>query len=678
MPGATLTEVSLSFGARQLFHGVNLRVEPGRKIALTGANGSGKTTLLRILAGRLKADSGQVRLEKDTRIAYLPQSGSGEEGASVYEEAEKGWFREAEMERKLHTLEEELGEITESSFGTAAGRLLERQHVLQEELQTSGYYQRRVRIMGVLAGLGFAPEDYRRPLATFSEGWRMRAALARVLCERADILLLDEPTNYLDLEARNWLEEFLIDSAAGLVLVSHDRYFLDVTVGAVAELYLGRLNLYPGSYSDYEARRGRELEQIAREYQQQQEEIARIESFVRRFRYNASKARLVQSRVKRLEQMQRIEPPPSLPNLHFAFPPAPRSGKLPLILENLGKQYNGVRVLTDVGLELSRGEKLVLLGPNGAGKSTLMRLMAGLEPPDEGVMRYAAGVEKGYFSPEVSDHLEANGNILELMEAWAPTDLVPRLRSLLGAFLFRGEEAYKPVSVLSGGESSRLALLRLLLSPANLLFLDEPTNHLDLTSKDVLLRALKDYQGTLVFTSHDRHFIASLATRVLELRAGKARLYPGDYDYYLWRKEQEATGAEGVTGDARAAGAEGVTGDAAQAAAQAAAGEGKPAENGAAAGANNGKHARREEKELKRQARRLAREEEEVLARLEELHLQAAELEWAMSREEVYRDGKAMRKVKQELAENRRQEELLQQRWESLEAEQQALPAGED
>jgi ATP-binding cassette subfamily F protein 3 len=653
MPGAMLAEVSLSFGDRRLLDSISLQVAPGQKIALTGANGSGKTTLLRILAGQIRADSGRAVLEKDTRVAYLPQSGAGETGCSVYEEAEKGYFREKALEEQLKQAEEELGEVTESSFDSAAGRLLEKHHALQERLQASGYYQRRAAVMRVLAGLGFREEDARQRVETFSEGWRMRVALARVLCERADILLLDEPTNYLDLEARDWLEEYLRDSQAGLVLVSHDRYFLDVTVAAVAELYLGKLTLYPGSFSDYERKRGQVLARIAREYQQQQEEIERIESFVRRFRSNASKARLVQSRIKRLEQMQRREPPPSQPDLHFSFPPAPHSGKLPLILEGVGKRYDRLQVLEDVKLELARGEKLVLLGPNGAGKSTLMRVMAGREPPDEGTLRYAAGVSSGYFSPEVSDHLESGAGVLELLESWAPTDLIPRLRSLLGAFLFRGNDVYKPVTVLSGGEKSRLALLRLLLSPANLLFLDEPTNHLDLGSKDVLLRALRDYQGTLVFTSHDRHFIASLATRVLEMRDGRARLYPGDYAYYRWRREQEAA-AEGA------------------AAAKPAPPAARP-EPGAAGPGTGG--ARREEKQLKSRLRRLLREEEEIVARLEGLHHRAAELEQRMSREEVYRDGELMRALQRELAENREREELLQQQWERLEAEKQELRA---
>jgi ATP-binding cassette subfamily F protein 3 len=654
MPGALLVEASLSFGERRLLDRVSFTVASGQKIALTGANGSGKTTLLRILAGQIKADSGRVSSDKDTRIAYLPQSGLSVSGCSVYEEAEKGYFREKRLQERLGKLEEELGEVTEASFGTAAGRLLDSHHALQEQLQASGYHQRRTYIMRVLAGLGFKSEDCRRRAEKFSEGWQMRIALARVLCERADILLLDEPTNYLDLEARDWLEEFLRDSEAGLVLVSHDRYFLDVTVSAVAELYLGRLTLYPGNFSDYERKRGQELARIAREYQRQQEEIARIESFVSRFRSNASKARLVQSRIKHLEQIKRIEPPPSLPDLRFSFPPAPRSGKLPLILEGVGKRYDDLQVLAGVEMELVRGDKLVLLGPNGAGKSTLMRIMAGLEPPDEGILRYAGGVSSGYFSPEVSDRLETGGSVLELLESWAPTDLIPRLRSLLGAFLFRGNDVYKAVAVLSGGEKSRLALLRLLLSPVNLLFLDEPTNHLDLTSKDVLLRALQDYQGTLVFTSHDRSFIAALATRVLDLREGRPRLYPGDYDYYRWRLEQEAAEAVPSTGVPTRG----------SPAADPGPGGGEPA---------GSRDARRQEKQLKSSLRRLVREEEEIVTRLETLHAQAAELEERMARREVYRDGELMREAKLKLEETRAQEELLQGRWERLVSEQQAL-----
>ena len=406
-------------------------------------------------------------------------------------------------------------------------RLLERHQELAERLEQSGYARRRERIERVLAGLGFAREEFGKPVGEFSQGWRMRIGLARVLCEQADILLLDEPTNYLDLEARTWLEQYLRDTPAGVLVVSHDRWFLDTTADTVAELYGGKLTLYPGSFSAYERRREAELAQIEAAYERQQEEIARMEVFIRRFRYKASKARQVQSRLGQLERVARIQPPPVQKRIHFHFPDPPHGGNLALRLQGLGKAYGDKRLFRGLDLELSRGEKLALVGPNGAGKSTLMRLLARQEPPSEGAVVHGAGLSLGYYSPDHPEELSGTESVLERVESWAPTHLIPQLRSLLGAFLFRDDEVFKPVGVLSGGEKSRLALLSLLLHPVNCLFLDEPTNHLDLLSKDVLLDALVRYPGTLVFVSHDRYFIEKLATRVLELEGGRARVFPG-------------------------------------------------------------------------------------------------------------------------------------------------------
>jgi ATP-binding cassette subfamily F protein 3 len=655
MPAVQLNEVSIAFGARRVLDAVTFRVARGDKTALAGANGSGKSTLMKIMAGLLPPDSGQAVREKETRVSYLPQSGVVHRERSLWEEAELafGWA-EALIAERLR-LEERLGAVSQDA---EAQRLLARHHEVQEKLAESGYYGREERIERVLAGLGFRRSELHDPSSRFSGGWQMRIALARVLLEEPDILLLDEPTNYLDLEARDWLEDYLVRFRGGVLVVSHDRYFLDATVQGVAELYLGALSFYPGTFSRYEERRRRELAEIGERYRRQQEEIERTESFIRRFRYNASKAALVQSRIRQLERVERIEVPPMLKRIHFSFPPAPRSGKRVLWLEGVGKSYGEVAVLKDLDLELSAGERLVLVGPNGAGKSTLMRLAAGEEKPDSGEIHHGHNVSIGYYAQDHADRLEGPASVAETAESWAPTELMPHLRTLLGAFLFRGEEIDKPVSVLSGGEKSRLAVLRLLLHPANLLVLDEPTNHMDLASKDILLDALRQFSGTLIFVSHDRHFIDRLATRVLELKpcaagnASLARLYPGDYAYYLYRREQEEreAGAAPAPGPSRA-----------------------DTENLPAA---EGRITHQAGKRLKGSIRRLEREEEALVARIDALQRETRELEQAMGREDVYRDGEEMRRIKLRLEENAREQEELARRWEEVDRERRSLEAG--
>jgi ATP-binding cassette subfamily F protein 3 len=655
MPPVILMEASLAFGERNILKSINLNLPKGRKLALAGANGSGKTTLMRILIGELKPDLGTVVREKNTRISYMPQSGSGgtagrssslslDPRCTVYEHVEKAFAAEAGQEQELRAAEHELGKHRESS--PELTRLLERHQDLQEQLELSGYYRRAEVEERVLQGLGFGRDEFDQPIGSFSQGWQMRIALARVLCEGADLLLLDEPTNFLDLEARIWLEGFLQETAAGVLVVSHDRYFLDITVNEVAELYQGNLTIYPGSFSSYERRRIQELAQIAEAYEQQQEEIARTEQFIRRFRYKATKARQVQSRVKALERLERIEAPPVHKTLHFSFPEAPRSGRLGAQIEDLYKTYGGKTVFAGAGLTLSRGEKWALVGPNGVGKSTLMRLMAGREKADSGTIRYGSGVQVGYYCPEEVERLEEANTIEELVTDWAPMEMVPHLRSLLGAFLFRGDDVYKTVAVLSGGEKSRLALLRLLLQPTNLLFLDEPTNHLDLQSKDILLDALKRYSGTVVFVSHDRNFIDALADRIAEVGGGQIRSFPGDYAYYQWRKNQEEQPAP-RSGPSRSA-------------------ESFNAPESAQV-------LREQSKAQKRELRRLEREEEQLLATMEELDEEGSRLEHLLAQEAVYRDGQRVREIKEQLETITNRRERLMSRWESVDKQRKEI-----
>jgi ATP-binding cassette subfamily F protein 3 len=464
-----------------------------------------------------------------------------------------------------------------------------------------------------------------------------------------------------------------------VLVVSHDRYFLDTTADTVAELYGGRLTLYPGAFSAYERRREAELAQSEEAYERQQEELARMEVFIRRFRYKASKARQVQSRLGQLERLARIQPPPVQKRIHFRFPDPPPGGSLALRLAGLGKAYGAKRLFQGLELELSRGEKLALVGPNGAGKSTLMRLLARQEEPSEGKVVYGTGLSLGYYSPDHPEELAGTQSVLERVESWAPTHLIPQLRNLLGAFLFRDDEVFKPVGVLSGGEKSRLALLALLLHPSNCLFLDEPTNHLDLLSKDVLLDALTRYSGTLVFVSHDRYFIEKLATRVLLLEGGQARVFPGDYAYYLWRRQQEAagqqtggqqtggqqTGGQQTGGEVLPAPAPAARAQATVPAAAAPAPTAMPDPEAPPSAAESRLRAKRLQGDL----RRLAREEEEILAELEKLAAARRELEAALSDGEVYRDGARVKALKQELEANSRRQEELTGRWEAVERE---------
>ena len=524
------SQVSLAFGDRDILKNVTINLQTGSKVALTGANGAGKSTLIKVLAGLTPPDSGSRAVQKDSRIAYLPQSGLTHHGCTLREEADKAFEFGYEMQRQI----DEIGSQLEKGEGNT-DVLVERQAELIQKLDDSGWHRRDAMAESVLLGLGFSRSDFDRDTAEFSGGWQMRIALAKALMQGPDILLLDEPTNYLDIEARSWLESFLQNFKGGFLLVSHDRYFLDVTINEVYELFNGDLKRYPGNFSHYEKVREVELQTLIAAYEQQQEEINKLEDFIRRFGYKATKAAQAQEYQKKLEKMERIEIPESLKKIHFSFPPAPHSGRLVLRLYDITKSYDGGvhNVLDKLELTLENGERLVVAGRNGAGKSTLLRIIAGQDSDFTGELVPGAGVQIGYFSQDNAETIKGKETILDYLEARAPLELIPKLRDMLGAFLFRGDDVYKSLDVLSGGEKSRIALLQLLLSPVNLLVLDEPTNHLDIHSKDVLLQALRDFGGTVIFVSHDRGFIEQLATRVLELKPGKFKNYPGNYEFYM-------------------------------------------------------------------------------------------------------------------------------------------------
>jgi ATP-binding cassette subfamily F protein 3 len=524
-----LRNIIKDFGERRLFAGIDWHIRPADRIGLCGENGTGKTTLLRILAGGVTVDGGEVQCARDTTIGYLPQDGLVHAGRSLFDEVRSALGEIIALEEELRSLEARIGADTPQS-------LLERYAEVQEVFRHRGGYAIEAEIGRVLGGLGFVEKDWQRRCEEFSGGWQMRIALAKLLLQRPNLLLLDEPTNHLDLPARDWLEAYLADYPFAVVLVSHDRFFLDRVVTRIVELWNGALTEYSGNYSAYLVEREQRISALRAARLRQDEEIARIESFINRFRYQANKASQVQSRVKQLEKIERIVVPPERKSIAFKFPPPPKGGRLAMELEGIEHGYDDLCVLRDVALSVERGERIALVGANGAGKSTLMRLLAGAETPRGGYRREGHNLVLAYFAQDQANVLNPDKTVLEELTAAAPFDMVPRVRDILGAFLFSGDDVHKPVSVLSGGERNRLALAILLLRPANLLLLDEPTNHLDLQSKDVLLRSLLAYEGTLVFVSHDRYFVDALATRVVEVGGGQAVSHIGNYGDFLRAK----------------------------------------------------------------------------------------------------------------------------------------------
>ena len=531
-----LVEASKAYGEQVLLRDVSWRVGDGDRVGLVGPNGSGKTTLLKILAGLVPADAGKVVLAKRKRVGYLPQEGLRLEGRTVSGEVRTAFADLLRLRREQEEAAERLAAAPDQP------ELVARYGELEEEWQRRGGYEMDTRISEVLSGLGFAAGDQERPVETFSQGWQMRIALAKLLVEANDLVLLDEPTNYLDIEARTWLLGFLARHRGGLVLVAHDRYFLDSVVTRITEIGLGRLGNYPGTYSRYETQRAAEIADLRKRAAEQAAEIERTERFINRFRYQASRARQVQSRVRMLEKIERIEVPPEPRRVALRLPHPPRSGRVLVTLSAASKAFGTNEVFRDVDLVVERGQRLALVGRNGAGKSTLIRLIAGEAGLDSGHRELGHNVRIAYYGPDRHD-LDPDRTVRETMADAAPLAMLPEIRNILGAFLFSGDTVEKKTAVLSGGERSRLALARLFLRPANLLLLDEPTNHLDLDAKRALLNALSNYQGTIVFVAHDRYFMDALATRVAAIGGGGAALYWGNYSDYLGRVSPPETDA---------------------------------------------------------------------------------------------------------------------------------------
>jgi len=532
-----LASAGKRFGPKLLFENLDWLITPRARVGLVGANGTGKSTLLKVLARLDTLDYGEVSFAKGITSSYLPQDGLTLSGRTVLAECMSVFGDLLAMEREMEDLMEKMAELDPE--GEEYQRVSERFHALDTEFRQRDGYSLEAQAGRVLTGLGFPESDWRRRSEEFSGGWQMRLALAKLLLEKPNLLLLDEPTNHLDLEARNWLEEYLIDYPHAYVLVSHDRFFLDVTVEKMVEIWNRRVHFYSGNYEKYLAEKTARRAQIEAAYKNQQERIEQLEVFINRFRYTATKAKQVQSRIKELERMERVEIPPEEKAIHFRFPQPKPSGRMVAEFKQVAKSYGAKQVFAGVNFTIQRGDRVALVGVNGAGKSTLLKLLAGLEPLSAGEYQQGHQVEVDYFAQDQYKALDAEARLLDDLARAAPMALSTQteLRSLLGCFLFSEDEVFKRIGVLSGGERNRYALARMLLRPSNFLLLDEPTNHLDLRAKDVLLEALANYTGTVVFVSHDRYFIDKLATRVFEIAEGEVNVYPGNYEDYLWRKE---------------------------------------------------------------------------------------------------------------------------------------------
>jgi ATP-binding cassette subfamily F protein 3 len=535
------------YGPRILFENVDWLVTPNERAGIVGANGTGKSSLLKVLAGIEGLDLGTLSTQKGVSIGYLPQEGLSLSGRSVFAECMTVFADLRALEEEQEALTRRMAELDPESveYGQVANRF----HHAEGEFRARDGFAIEAQVGAVLSGLGFSRRDWARRTEEFSGGWQMRIALAKLLLERPNLLLLDEPTNHLDLEARNWLEEYLSAYPYAFVLVSHDRYFLDVTVRKIIELWNKGLHQYTGGYSKYEILKTERRAQLQAAHANQQEKIQQLETFINRFRSQATKAKQVQSRIKELEKIERIEIPADEKTIHFSFPQPKPSGRVVAEFKKVAKSYGDHLVFSDADFLIERGDRVALVGVNGAGKSTLIKILAGAEPVTAGEYTLGHNAQPDYFAQDQYKELDQNARMLDDLGTVAPRATNTELRSILGCFLFSEDDVFKPIGVLSGGERNRYALARMLMVPSNFMLLDEPTNHLDMRAKDVLLTSIQEYNGTVVFVSHDRYFLDKLATRVIEVEEGKVRVYPGNYEDYVWRKSGEgAAVTEGLSG----------------------------------------------------------------------------------------------------------------------------------
>ncbi len=659
-----LDQVSRSFGGRTLFSGVSLDVRAGDRIGLVGPNGAGKTSLLRIAASLDLPDGGQVIPTRGTRVGILRQEIDPARPHSVREETAQALAHLDAMAASLRSLEramESHGERHDEVPAELAGRYDETRH----RFELAGGFEREARVERILAGLGFEPEDRARPLHSFSGGWLMRVELAKLLLAEPDVLLLDEPTNHLDLPSIAWFEDTLAAFRGGVIVISHDRTFLRRHVTRIVELEAGRCTLYESGYDRYLKEREDRVAQRLAEKSAQDRRIAEVERFIERFRSKATKARQVQSRVKALDRLQRVEAPPERSRrLRLRIPEPERAGETPLALDDVHKSYGETAVYRGIVLHVRRGDRVALVGPNGAGKSTLLRILAGVLPIDGGARIVGHNVKIAFFAQHQLEALDPERSVLDELASIARIDDIPRLRGHLGAFLFSGDDVEKRVSVLSGGEKARLALAKMLLRPVNVLILDEPTNHLDIEACEVLETALREYAGTVVVISHDRAFLNAVATRVVEVRAGSLREFPGNYDDFL--RESGASGSPtrgAVSGHGVPHTPPGEAHPVAPDSSERAAPPALPSP------ARNRALERERRKAHERTSKKLAALEAEILAREGELEA----LGWRLADPDVYRDGERVRATEAERAATKTAIDGLYREWERLAAEIEAL-----
>lgn len=533
-----LDAITLHFGERPLFDGISATINPGERIGLVGPNGAGKSTLLKIIAGEQQADSGSLKMSNDATVGYLPQDGvEPDPNLTVLTEVEQAF-------KEILKLRDELAEIQVKLDAAEPGsdehnKTLEQFGNIQHALENSGSYTLQADIERILMGLGFSEHDFSRSTTEFSGGWLMRIALAKLLLRKPTYLLLDEPTNHLDIVSLQWIEQFLNSYEGAVIIVSHDRAFLDSVTTRTLALSRGDLFDYAGNFTFYEKKFAEEMDLLKKKYENQQKEIKQTEQFINRFRYKATKAKQVQSRIKQMEKMELIEIDDQQMEISFRFPPPQRSGQVVLKLQNLVKKYGDNTVFNGIDYELERGDKIAVVGPNGAGKSTLIRILAGVEPITAGNRELGYNVTPGYFAQHQADELNPANTALDEMKLAGSNESETRLRTILGCFLFVGDDVFKKVKVLSGGEKSRLALAKMLLNPGNFLIFDEPTNHLDMQSKSILQQALQQFEGTLMIVSHDRDFLDPIVNKTLEIQPGRVKTWLGNVSYYLEKLADE-------------------------------------------------------------------------------------------------------------------------------------------